>query len=56
MEKKIYFKPCLKVLLFDVEPVLGKNTKPVIPPGEPGEDLSKENSLDVVWDEDEDED
>ena len=53
MEKQIYIKPCLKVLLFDVEPVLGKNTKPVLPPGEPGEDLSKENSLDVVWDEDE---
>ena len=46
MEKKIYIKPCLKVLLFDVEPVLGKNTMPVIPPGEPGEDLSKEGTFD----------
>ncbi len=53
MEKKIYIKPCLKVLLFDVEPVLGKNTMPEIKPDELGEDLSKENSLDVVWDEDE---
>jgi hypothetical protein len=39
-------------LLFDEEPVLGKNTKPEIDPREPGEDLSKENSLDIVWDED----
>ena len=54
MEKKIYIKPCLKVLLFDVEPVLGKNTMSEIKPDEPGEDLSKENSLDIVWDEDED--
>jgi hypothetical protein len=53
MEKQIYIKPCLKVMFFDAEPVLGKNTMPEIKPDEPGEDLSKENSLDVVWDEDE---
>jgi hypothetical protein len=54
MEKQIYIKPCLKVMFFDAEPVFGKNTMPEIKPDEPGEDLSKENSLDVVWDEDED--
>ena len=53
MEKKIYIKPCLKVLLFDVEPVLGKNTIPIVS-GE-GEYLSKDNDSDIIWDEDEDE-
>ena len=37
MEKQIYIKPCLKVMFFDAEPVLGKNTMPEIKPDEPGE-------------------
>ena len=61
MEKQIYIKPCLKVMFFDAEPVLGKNTMPEIKPDEPGEDLSKESTFDSsdfprfrsVWDEEE---
>jgi hypothetical protein len=45
MEKQIYIKPCLKVFLFDEEPVLGNATYPVNPSG-PGEDLSKESTFD----------
>ena len=45
MEKQIYNKPCLKLLLFVEEPVLGNGTYPVIPSG-PGEDLSKEGTFD----------
>ena len=45
MEKQIYIKPCLKVLLFDEEPVLGNGTYPLNPSG-PGEDLSKEGTFD----------
>ena len=60
MEKQIYIKPCLKVLLYDEEPVLGNGTYPVNPSG-PGEDLSKESTFDSsdlprfrsVWDEEE---
>ena len=61
MEKQIYIKPCLKVLLFDEEPVLGNGTYHEIDPSEPGEDLSKESTFDSsdfprfrsVWDEEE---
>ena len=60
MEKQIYIKPCLTVLLFDEEPVLGNTTYPIVS-GE-GEDLSKEGTFDdsslptrfkSVWDEEE---
>ena len=46
MEKQIYNKPCLKLLLFVEEPVLGNGTYHEIDPSEPGEDLSKEGTLD----------
>ena len=46
MEKQIYIKPCLKLLLFDEEPVLGNGTYHEIDPSEPGEDLSKEGTFD----------
>ena len=61
MEKKIYIKPCLKILLSDEVPILGNGTYPENPSG-PGEDLSKESTFDSssfpyrfhsVWDEEE---
>ena len=59
MRKKIYVAPRLEILLFDVEPVLGDNSIPIVD-GD-GEDLSKENIFDSsdypvhrsIWDEDE---
>ena len=61
MEKQIYNKPCLKLLLFVEEPVLGNGTYHEIDPSEPGEDLSKESTFDNsdfprfrnIWDEEE---
>lgn len=61
MEKQIYNKPCLKLLLFVEEPVLGNGTYHEIDPSEPGEDLSKEGTFDSsdfprfrsIWDEEE---
>lgn len=45
MEKQIYIKPCLKVLLFVEEPVMG-NTLSIFGSGEDGEFLSKEGTID----------
>ncbi len=61
MEKQIYLKPCLKVLLFNEEPVLGNATIPEIDEDDDGVDLSKESTFDnsdfprfrSVWDEEE---
>ena len=46
MEKQIYIKPCLKVLLFVEEPVMGDAHFSIFGPGEQGEDLSKEGTFD----------
>ena len=62
MEKQIYIEPCLKVLLFNEEPVLGNATIPEIDEDDDdGVDLSKESTFDSsdfprfrsVWDEEE---
>ena len=61
MEKQIYIKPCLKVLLFVEEPVMGDAHFSIFGPDEQGEDLSKESTFDSsdfprfrsVWDEEE---
>ena len=62
MEKKIYIKPCLKILLFNEEPVLGNTTYPIFDDDDSGEDLGKEGTFDSsdfphrfhsVWDDEE---
>ena len=45
MEKQIYNKPCLKILLFVEEPVMG-DTLSIFSPDEEGEFLSKEGTFD----------
>ena len=44
MEKQIYSRPCLKVLLFVEEPVMG-NTLSIFGKDEPGEFLGKEGTF-----------
>ena len=51
MEKQIYVAPCLKVLPFNVEPVLNSPSYAKFSDDEDGVFLSRES----IWDEDEDE-
>jgi hypothetical protein len=46
MEKQIYNKPCLKVLLFVEDPIMGDATLSIFGQGEEGEFLSKEGTFD----------
>lgn len=46
MEKQIYIKPCLKVLLFVEDPIMGDATLSIFGQGEEGEFLSKEGTFD----------